>query len=128
MQDPISDLLSGIKNAQARLKPDLVVSSSSKKIALLEILRKEGYINSFEISEGNKPLVTIKLKYYQGKPVIRELKRVSKPGLREYVRNKDIPSIKGGLGLAVISTNKGLMSDSEARSEGIGGEVICSVF
>ena len=107
IQDPISNLLAAINNAQARLKSSLIVPSSSKKIAILEVLRREGYIVSFTISETNKPELTIKLKYFEGKPVIQELKRISRPGLREYVDNKDIPLVKGGLGIAVISTIKG---------------------
>ena len=128
MQDPIASLLTGIRNAQARKKPEIVIPSSAKKIALLELLVKEGYIDSITLEEGKKPLVSILLKYYEGKPVIREIKRISKPGLREYVGNKDIPEINGGLGIAVISTSKGLMTDKEAREAGLGGELLCSVF
>lgn len=128
MQDPIASLLARINNAQARLKPNLLVQSSTKKIALLEVLKREGYIDSFNVSDNYKPEITINLKYFKGKPVIQELKRISKPGLREYVGNKDIPVIKGGLGISVVSTSKGLMTDHEAREAGIGGEVICSVF
>ena len=128
MQDPISSLLTGIKNAQARRKPEVTISSSSKKLALLELLVREGYIDSIKVDDGKKPEVSILLKYYEGKPVIRELKRISKPGLREYVGKKDLPSINGGLGIAVVSTNKGLMTDKQAREAGLGGELICSVF
>tara|TARA_B100001013_G_scaffold16049_1_gene9156 strand:+ start:99 stop:485 length:387 start_codon:yes stop_codon:yes gene_type:complete len=128
MQDPIASLLSGINNAQARLKPNLLVPSSAKKIALLKVLNREGYIESFSVSEGKKPLLTINLKYFEGQPTIKELKRISRPGLREYVNNKNIPTVKGGLGISVISTSKGLMTDKEAKEAGIGGEVICLVF
>ena len=128
MQDPIASLLSGINNAQARLKPNLLVPSSAKKIALLKVLNREGYIESFSVSEGKKPLLTINLKYFEGQPTIKELKRISRPGLREYVNNKNIPTVKGGLGISVISTSKGLMTDKEAKQAGIGGEVICLVF
>ena len=128
MQDPIASLLAGINNAQARNKPNLLVPSSAKKIALLEVLRKEGYIESFNVSNDLKKCITINLKYFSGKPVIQELKRISKPGLREYVSSKNIPVMKGGLGISIVSTNKGLMTDQEAREAGIGGEVICSVF
>jgi len=128
MQDPISSLLTGIKNAQARRKPEVTISSSSKKIALLELLVREGYIDSIKVDEGKKPEVSILLKYYEGKPVIRELKRISKPGLREYVGKNDLPLINGGLGIAVISTSKGLMTDKQAREAGLGGELLCSVF
>ena len=128
MQDPISSLLTGIKNAQARRKPEVTISSSSKKIALLELLVREGYIDSIKVDDGKKPEVSILLKYYEGKPVIRELKRISKPGLREYVGMNDLPLINGGLGIAVISTSKGLMTDKQAREAGLGGELLCSVF
>ena len=128
MQDPIASLLAGINNAQARLKPYLLVPSSLKKIALLKVLEKEGYIDSFEVSDSNKPELTVKLKYFNGKPVIQELKRISKPGLREYVSSKNLPFTKGGLGISIVSTNKGLLTDHEAREAGVGGEVVCSVF
>ena len=128
MQDPISNLLTGIRNAQARNKSEIVVPSSTKKIALLELLVREGYIDSISLEEGKKPLVSILLKYHEGKPVIREIKRLSKPGLREYVGKKDIPQINGGLGIAVVSTSKGLMTDKEAREASLGGELLCSVF
>ena len=128
MQDPIASLLAGINNAQARNKPNLLVPSSAKKIALLEVLQKEGYIESFNVSSDLKKYITINLKYFSGKPVIQELKRISKPGLREYVSSKNIPVMKGGLGISIVSTNKGLMTDQEAKEAGIGGEVICSVF
>ena len=128
MQDPISNLLAGINNAQARMKVDLVVPSSSKKISLLKVLEREGYITSFAIKEGKKEEVSITLKYFEGKPAIRELKRMSRPGLREYVSKKNLPLVKGGLGIAVVSTSKGLMTDREAREAGLGGELVCSVF
>ena len=128
MQDPISNLLSAIKNAHARNKEELSINSSKKLISILQVLTEEGYIQSYEVSEGIKLIVTIKLKYYEGKPVIKELKRVSRPGLREYVNHKDIPQVKGGLGVAIISTSKGLLTDAKAREAGLGGEVICSVF
>ena len=128
MQDPISNLLSAIKNAHARNKEELTINSSKKIVSILQVLTEEGYIHSYEVSLDVKPLVTIKLKYYEGKPVIKELKRVSRPGLREYVNHKDIPEVRGGLGMAIISTSKGLLTDSKAREAGLGGEVICSVF
>ncbi len=128
MQDPISDLLSGIKNAQARMKNQLILPSSSKKLQLLNLLQRESYIESFEVKEGEKSEVAITLKYFKGKPAIKELKRISRPGLREYVGKKDLPLINGGLGIAVVSTSKGLMTDKEARESGIGGELVCSIF
>ena len=128
IQDPIANLFSSINNAQSRAKESVVVPSSSKKVALVEILKKEGYLGDYSVSEGSKPQMTIKLRYFEGMPVIKQLKRLSRPGLREYSGFKDLPSINGGLGVAIISTNKGLMTDQQARDAEIGGEVICSVF
>ena len=128
IQDPIANLFSSINNAQSRLKESVVVPSSTKKVALVEILKKEGYLGAYSVSEEKKPLLTIKLRYFEGLPVIKQLKRLSRPGLREYSGFKDLPSVNGGLGVAIISTNKGLMTDQEAREAELGGEVICSVF
>ena len=128
IQDPIANLFSSINNAQSRLKESVVVPSSTKKVALVEILKKEGYLGAYSVSEETKPLLTIKLRYFEGLPVIKQLKRLSSPGLREYSGFKDLPSVNGGLGVAIISTNKGLMTDQEAREAELGGEVICSVF
>ena len=128
IQDPIANLFSSINNAQSRLKESVVVPSSTKKVALVEILKKEGYLGAYSVSEETKPLLTIKLRYFEGSPVIKQLKRLSRPGLREYSGFKDLPSVNGGLGVAIISTNKGLMTDQEAREAELGGEVICSVF
>ncbi len=128
MQDPIADLFSRINNAQARGKDSVIIPSSSKKISLISLLKEKGYIHSFNVSESSKPEIEIKLKYFEGSPVIKELKRISKPGLRQYSNSKHLPEINGGLGIAIVSTNKGLMTDQEAREAGLGGELICSVF
>ncbi|MDC0072776.1 30S ribosomal protein S8 [Gammaproteobacteria bacterium] len=128
IQDPIANLFSSINNAQSRAKESVVVPSSTKKVALVEILKKEGYLGEYSVSEETKPQLTIKLRYFEGLPVIKQLKRISKPGLREYSGFKDLPSVNGGLGVAIISTNKGLMTDQQAREAELGGEVICSVF
>ena len=128
IQDPIANLFSSINNAQSRAKESVVVPSSTKKVALVEILKKEGYLGTYSVSEGAKPQLTIKLRYFEGLPVIKQLKRLSRPGLREYSSYKDLPSVNGGLGVAIISTNKGLMTDQQARDAELGGEVICSVF
>ncbi len=128
MQDPIADLFSRINNAQARGKTSVVVPSSNKKINLVSLLKDKGYVDSFNVSDSSKPEIEIKLKYFEGAPVIKELKRISKPGLRQYANKKEIPEINGGLGIAVVSTNKGLMTDQEAKEAGLGGELICSVF
>ena len=128
IQDPIANLFSSINNAQSRAKESIVVPFSTKKVALVDILKQEGYLGAYSISEGSKPQLTIQLRYYEDEPVIKQLKRVSKPGLREYSSYKDLPSVNGGLGVAIISTNKGLMTDQQAREAELGGEVICSVF
>ena len=128
MQDPIADLFSRINNAQSRRKTSVVVPSSKKKINLLSLLKDKGYIDSYDISDSSKPEIEIKLKYFEGAPVIKELKRISKPGLRQYSSKTKLPEINGGLGIAIISTNKGLMTDIEAKEAGLGGELICSVF
>ena len=128
IQDPISNLFSSINNAQSRTKETVVVPSSLKKLALVELLEREGYLGKHSVSDGPKPLLTINLRYFEGKPVIRQLKRLSKPGLRQYSSHKDLPLINGGLGAAIVSTNKGLMTDKQAREAELGGEVICSVF
>lgn len=128
IQDPIANLFSSISNAHSRLKRELVVPASTKKVAIVKLLQNEGYIDSFQISDEKKPKLTIKLKYFEGKPAIKEFKRISRPGLREYSRSKGIPSVKGGLGTVIVSTSQGLMTDKKAREIGIGGEIICSVF
>ena len=128
IQDPIANVFSSLNNEQSRAKESVVVPSSTKKVALVEILKKEGYLGEYSVSEETKPQLTIKLRYFEGLPVIKQLKRISKPGLREYSGFKDLPSVNGGLGVAIISTNKGLMTDQQAREAELGGEVICSVF
>ena len=128
MQDTIADLFSRINNAQSRRKTSVVVPSSKKKISLLSLLKDKGYIDSYDISDSSKPEIEIKLKYFEGEPVIKELKRISKPGLRQYSNKNEIPEINGGLGVAIVSTNKGLMTTQEAKEAGLGGELICSVF
>lgn len=127
MQDPVADMLTRIRNAQERDKPDVDMPSSRLKVSLTELLKQEGYVEDYTVSKGKKPELTIRLKYFKGKKVIEWLKRVSKPGLRIYEKCKDLPKVWGGLGVAVISTPKGLMSDRAARKAGIGGEVICYV-
>ena len=128
MQDPIADLFSRINNAQSRRKTSLVVPSSKKKISLLSLLKDKGYIDSYDISDSSKPEIEIKLKYFEGAPVIKELKRISKPGLRRYSNKTQLPKINGGLGIAIVSTNKGLMTDAEAKEAGLGGELILSLI
>tara|TARA_B100000131_G_scaffold283840_1_gene292057 strand:- start:2323 stop:2715 length:393 start_codon:yes stop_codon:yes gene_type:complete len=128
MQDPIADLFSRLNNAQARQKTSVVVPSSKFKISLMTLLQNKGYIESFNVTDNDKPEIEIKLRYFEGAPVIKELKRISKPGLRQYAGKEEMPEINGGLGMAIISTNKGLMTDQEAKEAGLGGEIICSIF
>jgi len=128
LQDPISDMLTRIRNGQARSKVAVNIPSSRLKVAIANILKEEGYINDYEISkEGGKQVLTIELKYYEGKPVIEMLRRVSKPGVRRYKTVNALPKVLGGLGTAIISTSKGVMTDKSARAQGIGGEILCIV-
>ncbi|MEQ8231443.1 MAG: 30S ribosomal protein S8 [Gammaproteobacteria bacterium] len=129
MQDPISDMLTRVRNAQERSKREVVMPASGKKAAIAEVLKKEGYIIDYRVDgDGAARELRIQLKYYQGRPVIERIQRVSRPGLRVYRTKDELPSVVGGLGVAIISTSKGLMSDREARAQGIGGEVVCSVY
>lgn len=129
MQDPIGDMLTRIRNAQARAKRDVSMPASKRKSAIAEVLKKEGYIVDYKVEgEGAAKQLRIELKYFRGKPVIERVWRVSRPGLRIYKTKDQLPSIIGGLGVAIVSTSKGLMSDREARAQGIGGEIVCSVY
>ena len=128
--DPIGDMFTRIRNGQLRLLPKVEMPSSNFRLKILEVLKSEGFISSYHIEkkENNKVSLLVDLKYYEGMPVIREIKRVSKPGRRVYSSATSIPRIQNGLGLAIISTNKGIMSDIDARKNNIGGEIICRVF
>ena len=130
LMDPIGDMFTRIRNGQLRLLPKVEMPSSNFRLKILEVLKSEGFITSYHIEkkENNKVSLTVDLKYYEGTAVIREIKRVSKPGRRVYSRATSIPRIQNGLGLAIITTNKGIMSDIEARKNNIGGEIICRVF
>ncbi len=128
LQDPISDMLCQIRNGQARSRAQVVMPSSKLKVAIAEILKQEGYISGYQVQENDaKPTLAIELKYFEGKPVIEKLQRVSRPSLRQYKATDDLPSILGGFGTAIISTSRGVMTDRSARAEGIGGEVLCIV-
>jgi len=128
MSDPIADMLTRIRNGQARGKVTIAMPSSKQKVAIANLLRDEGYLNEVGVeSEGSKPQLVIKLKYYRGKPVIELLKRVSRPGLRIYRGKDELPKVMGGLGVAIVSTSKGLMSDRAARTAGQGGEILAYV-
>jgi small subunit ribosomal protein S8 len=128
MNDPIADMLTRIRNAQMTSKKTVAMPSSKVKIGIAEVLRDEGFITDFGVNEnGGKPQLEVVLKYYQGRPVIERLERVSRPGLRCYRGKNDLPKVMGGLGVAIVSTSSGIMTDQRARSEGQGGEVLCVV-
>ncbi|MCR9068496.1 MAG: 30S ribosomal protein S8 [Rhodobacteraceae bacterium] len=130
MNDPIGDMLTRIRNAQMRGKTVVDTPASKQRARVLDVLVDEGYIRGYEAKTGanGHPAFEIGLKYYEGTPVIRELKRVSKPGRRVYMGVEDIPQVRQGLGVSIVSTSKGVMSDAAARSANVGGEVLCTVF
>ncbi len=128
MTDPISDMLTRIRNGQKARKVSVSMPASTVKIAVANVLKDEGYITDFEESgEGAEKSLSVELKYFEGTPVIEKVQRVSKPGLRVYCGKDDLPKVLGGLGIAIVSTSAGVMSDRQARKQGIGGEVICVV-
>jgi small subunit ribosomal protein S8 len=130
LMDPIGDMFTRIRNGQLRLLTKVEMPSSNFRLKVLEVLKNEGFISSYHIEkkDNNKVSLVVDLKYYEGTPVIKEIKRVSKPGRRVFSSATSIPRIQNGLGLAIISTNKGVMSDIEARKNNVGGEIICRVF
>jgi len=128
MSDPIADMLTRIRNAQMVQKVSVVMPASKLKTAIAEVLKSEGYIDNFAVRDTDgKPQLDIALKYYAGKPVIEHIERVSRPGLRVYKGRHDIPNVMNGLGVAIVTTPKGVMTDRKARQAGIGGEVLCYV-
>lgn len=127
MNDPIADMLTRIRNGQRALKESVSMPSSKVKISIAEVLKKEGFIASYKSDSEIKPSLTIELKYFNGQPVIEQIDRISRPGLRQYKGSDAIPSVNSGYGIAIVSTSKGMMTDRAARSAGIGGEVICFV-
>lgn len=130
MNDPIADMLTRIRNSQMRGKSTVMTPASKLRAWVLDVLADEGYIRGYEktTDERGHPALEISLKYYDGAPVIRELKRVSKPGRRVYMSRDDIPQVRQGLGVSIVSTSKGVMSDANARAANVGGEVLCTVF
>jgi small subunit ribosomal protein S8 len=130
MNDPLGDMLTRIRNAQMRGKSTVKTPASKLRAWVLDVLKDEGYIRGYEkqTAASGLPELEISLKYYEGTPVIRELKRISKPGRRVYMSVKDIPSPRNGLGVSIVSTPKGVMSDASARTANVGGEVLCTVF
>jgi small subunit ribosomal protein S8 len=128
MNDPISDMLTRIRNAQQAEKESVSMPSSKLKVAIAKVLKDEGYIDDFAVrGEVAKPVLEVALKYYAGSPVIEKIERVSRPGLRIHKPSRDIPNVMNGLGVAIVSTSKGVMTDRKARGMGIGGEVLCIV-
>jgi small subunit ribosomal protein S8 len=129
MQDPISDMLTRLRNAQMAGKKHVEMPGSKLKASVAKVLEEEGYIAAHNLdSSSGKPRLSIELKYYEGKPVIAEIDRVSRPSLRRYAGKDELPSVRGGLGVAIVSTSRGVMTDRAARAAGIGGEVLCTVF
>ena len=128
MQDPVADMLTRIRNAHHRNKMDVSMPSSGVKVSIARVLADEGYIDGFRVSGDSKQILVLNLKYFEGKPEIVEIDRISKPSLRQYRGKNDLPKVRGGLGTAIVSTSRGVMTDRSARAAGIGGEVLCTVF
>ncbi len=127
MQDPIADMLTRIRNGQSAAKVSVAMPSSKQKVAIAKLLKEEGYIADYKVSGDVKAELEVELKYFQGKPVVELIQRVSRPGLRIYKKRGELPKIMNGLGIAVVSTSKGVMTDRAARKAGMGGEIICYV-
>ena len=128
MQDPIADMLTRIRNAHHRSHPEVTMPASKLKASVAKVLQEEGYIGGYSVSDEVKSNLTVELKYFEGKPVIEEITRISKPSLRLYVSSNDLPKVRSGLGVAIVATSQGGMTDRAARAAGIGGEVLCTVF
>jgi small subunit ribosomal protein S8 len=128
MQDTLADMFTRIRNGHMAEKQAVSMPSSKVKVSIAQVLKDEGYITDFAVEGDVKPVLNVELKYFEGKPVIEEIKRVSRPGLRIYKNAAELPQVSNGLGVAIISTSKGVMADRAARSAGVGGEVICTVF
>ncbi len=128
LQDPLSDMFTRIRNGQQRLKKSVSMPESKKKVAVAKVLEAEGYISGFETkTEEGKSILVVVLKYFQGRGVIESIKRMSKPSLRQYRGKTELPKVIGGLGVAIVSTSQGVMTDKQAREKGIGGEILCTV-
>ena len=128
MQDPLADMLTRIRNAQMAEHASVEMPASKVKAAVAKVLKDEGFIVDARVEGEVQQKLVIDLKYYEGKPVIENLKRVSRPGLRTYAGKEELPKVNGGLGIAIVSTNKGVMTDRAARAAGVGGEILCTVF
>jgi small subunit ribosomal protein S8 len=128
MQDTLADMFTRIRNAQMATKETATMPSSKLKVEVARVLKEEGYITDFTVTESTKPELTVILKYFEGKPVIDHIQRVSKPSLRRYMGKDNLPKVADGLGIAIVTTSNGVMTDRAARQAGVGGEVICTVF
>ncbi len=128
MQDTLADMFTRIRNAQMAGKPVVAMPSSKVKYAIAQVLKNEGYIADVSVEGDVKAVLSLELKYFEGRPVIESIKRISRPGLRRYRGAKELPKVSDGLGVAIVSTSKGMMTDHQARKAGLGGEVICEVF
>jgi small subunit ribosomal protein S8 len=129
MSDPIADFLTRLRNAQMAQLPAISSPSSKIKVAISKVLQDEGFISGYSVDDNEgKAVINVDLKYFQGKPVIEEIKRVSRPGLRNYKGKEELPKNRAGLGITIMSTNRGLMTDKQAHAAGLGGEVLCTVF
>ncbi|MDD3609023.1 MAG: 30S ribosomal protein S8 [Halothiobacillaceae bacterium] len=127
MNDPIADMLTRIRNGQGARKAEVSMPSSKLKLAIANVLKNEGYVESFSVENNPLPVMTVRLKYFEGAPVIENIRRVSRPGLRIFKGANELPRVLGGMGIAIVSTSKGVMTDREARSRNEGGEVLCVV-
>jgi len=127
MSDPIADMLTRIRNGQSAAKAEVAMPASNMKQSIAKVLKDEGYITDYSVSDDAKPELSVSLKYYDGKPVIEKIQRMSRPGLRVYKNKDELPKVLNGLGIVIVSTSKGMMTDRAARAAGIGGELICSV-
>lgn len=128
MQDPIADMLTRIRNGQMASHPSVSMPSSKLKVAICEVLKREGYIDDYAVDGATRATLSVQLRYDHGNPVIEEIHRVSRPGLRTYKGSDRLPRVRGGYGVSIVSTNRGVMTDREARTQGVGGEVLCTVF
>lgn len=128
MQDPLADMVTRIRNAQLAQLAEVVIPCSKVKVSVAEVLKSEGYITDYTVGTGSKPELTVQLKYHKGKSVIDTIKRVSRPGLRSYADKDGLPNVANGLGIAIVSTSKGVMTDRAARIANVGGEILCTVF
>lgn len=128
MQDTLADMITRVRNAQMAAKPSVSMPSSNMKVSIAKVLESEGFISGFSVDDSVKPTLSIELKYFEGKPVIEEIQRASRPSQRVYKGKGDLPKVRGGLGVSIVSTSQGVMTGKSAEAAGIGGEIICTVF